>query len=420
MRRITLALVLLAGVAAMYGLQPVAAQTRQSHVVSDNPVNWTPHVEDGIVYAIAAVGDTVVVGGSFSRISEADGSGTAYQDNIFAFDRSTGKIDHSFHPSVDGPVYALAPGDANTVYAGGEFAQVNGSDQAGLTRLHLSDGSRTASSIPTTAEGGEVRTLGRGGDRLYVGGAFKTIGGQSRRALARVDTDTDRVDTGFNISIEQPRSGRLRVTKLAISPGGTRLVVDGTFTRVAGHDRDQIAMIDTGASPARVSGWYTRGYEGSCHTSTDTYLHGVDFAPDGSYFVVVTSGHRGTYGPMCDTAARFETASDGDQHPTWVNHTGGDSLYAVAITGAAVYVGGHQRWLDNPGGRDSAGPGAVSRPGIAAIDPDTGKALSWNPTRTRGIGVQCLLATPGALWVASDTDQLGHEHHGRIGAFPLG
>ena len=65
--------------------------------------------------------------------------------------------------------------------------------------------------------------------------------------------------------------------------------------------------------------------------------------------------------------------------------TGGDSLYAVAVTGAAVYVGGHQRYLDNPNGTttrprpDRGGP-----VGIGALNPLTGKALPWNPTRTRG------------------------------------
>ncbi|WP_449063368.1 hypothetical protein [Planomonospora algeriensis] len=102
-----------------------------------------------------------------------------------------------------------------------------------------------------------------------------------------------------------------------------------------------------------------------------------------------------------------------------MNHTGGDTLYSVAVTGAAVYVGGHQRWLDNPHGRDSAGPGAVARTGIGAIHPVTGKALRWNPTRTRGIGVKAFLAHRGGLLVGSDTTRLGREYHARIGMFPL-
>jgi hypothetical protein len=61
----------------------------------------------------------------------------------------------------------------------------------------------------------------------------------------------------------------------------------------------------------------------------------------------------------------------------------------------------------------------VSRPGIGTINPKTGKALPWNPTRKRGVGVRALVATVKGLYVGSDTDELGREYHGRIGMFPL-
>jgi hypothetical protein len=72
-----------------------------------------------------------------------------------------------------------------------------------------------------------------------------------------------------------------------------------------------------------------------------------------------------------------------------------------------VYVGGHQRWLDNPFGSNSCGTGCVPRPGIGAIDPTTGKALSWNPMRTRGVGAKELTLTAAGLWVGSDTGDGG-------------
>ena len=57
-------------------------------------------------------------------------------------------------------------------------------------------------------------------------------------------------------------------------------------------------------------------------------------------------------------------ATGPDQEPSWVDYTGGDSLYSTVVTDAAVYVGGHQRWLNNPSGRDLRGPGGVGRPGM--------------------------------------------------------
>ena len=152
-------------------------------------------------------------------------------------------------------------------------------------------------------------------------------------------------------------------------------------------------------------------------------MRDVDISSDGTYFVMVSTGYVPLPGQLgiavCDAAARFETAVPNPARPTWINYTGGDTLHSVVVTGAAVYVQGHNRWLNNPQGADSAGPGAVARRGIGAINPSTGLASNWNPGKTRGVGGMDLVATPQGLWVASDTEQIGGETHKRIAFFPL-
>ncbi|MEV7009645.1 hypothetical protein [Streptosporangium sp. NPDC051022] len=416
-----------------------AGTTKHDRVVSADPVDTTPHVLDGIVDAIALVGGTVVVGGSFDRVREARGTTVLERSNLFAYDLATGRILPGFEPYLDRPVRALAPGADGTVYAGGDFTEArtgtgddgpaNGAlaDTRGLVRLRLSDGSPVPG-FGARVRGGTVTTLAVQGSRLYAGGDFTGIGGARRTALARLDARTGAADPGFAIEPDRSRGRRVRVHAMALS--GDRLAVGGDFTTLGGLSRPQLGLVDTGGSsgngeggggtaPAKVADWRTATYAARCRDVFPGYIRGLDFAPDGSYFAVVTTG--GPEGPdkPCDSAARFETRARGEVRPTWVNHTGGDSLYAVAVTGAAVYVGGHQRWLDNPYGRDSAGPGAVARPGIGAIDPRTGKALKWNPTRERGIGVKAFLAHHGGLLVGSDTTRLGHEYHARVGMFPL-
>jgi hypothetical protein len=416
-RRVLSVAIATAAVTAGAAVPAAQADIAQSAVVSQNPVDWTPNVTDGTVRAIAVVGSKVVVGGNFDHVKNAGSSTTIARHNLFAFDAKTGKVDTKFVPKVDGTVYALQPGTSGTVYVGGSFTYTNDVGLGGLTKLNVADGKAVKGFNPRIGHG-LVFTLARRGSHVYVGGEFTMVGGKTHPPLARVDATTGK-DTGLNLSVTTPRSGALKVYRLAVDPADKHLVIDGTFTKVDGKRRYQIAMINTSGTPT-LSSWATERYATPCSSSFDTYMRGIDFAPDGSYFVVVTTGAPHGTSQLCDSAARWETNKTGaGQNPTWVNWTGGDTLLSVSVTGKAVYVGGHQRWMDNPQGHDSAGPGAVSRPGIAALNPNGGKALSWNPTRTRGHGVETLVATSSGLYVGSDTDELGHEYHGRIGEFPL-
>ena len=395
---------------------PALADEAQTKMVSANPVNYTPNALDGTVYAVAAVGNRIFVGGSFTKIRNAGSSATVNQKYLFAYDKTTGKIDSGFRPALNSAVYALSPGPSGTVFAGGLFSTVNGATNRGLVRLTAA-GKRTG----TFAIGsGHVRDLITRGNQLYVGGQFSSINGKARSRLARLDATTGAVSSVINFSFSDPiNGGALKVYDMALSPDGTKLVATGSFMKVNGSSRMQVAMFNTSGS---LSGWATSRYGPVCNNvSYDSYIRDVDFDPTGKYFVIVTTG--GPYGntTLCDSAARWDATKTGSgQRPVWVNWTGGDTLLSVSVTGVAVYVGGHQRWLDNPLGHDNPGPGAVSRPGIGALNPTTGKALSWNPTRTRGHGVETLDAYAGGLFVGSDTDELGHEYHGRLGMFPAG
>ncbi|MEU4239966.1 delta-60 repeat domain-containing protein [Actinoplanes sp. NPDC026619] len=418
MRRRTLAAVILVA-AAVACAHPAEADPAQSSVVSANPVDFTPHVLDGTVWSMALVGDTVVVGGAFTKVADSSRRHTYARKNLFAFGLNDGEI-RSFAPEVDGAVYSLATGGDTTVYAGGAFKSVNGTSQRGITRLYVGSGERV-SSFTATINWGDVRSLQARGSMLYAAGTFSAIGGGNREALARLNGTTGAVDTGFDAKLTAPGLSRTRVEHFDISPDGRRLVAVGALLRASGYDRTQIAMFDVSGPHAILLNWYTDAYKPACMKGFDTYLRQVKFAPDGSYFVVAATGRASSPTSLCDSAARFETIGNGRHNPTWVQRTGGDSLYAVAVTGSAVYLGGHQRYFDNPYGTDAKGPGpgAVARPGIGAVSTISGRALTWNPTRSRGVGVRCFLVVPHGLLVGSDTDQLGHEYHGRIGMFPL-
>jgi hypothetical protein len=419
MRRRLFAAAVLVLLASFSGASPAAADLAQPSVVSADPVDYTPHVLDGTVWTLALVGDTVVVGGSFTKVTDSARKQTYARKNVFAYGLKDGAI-RSFAPTVDGAVYALAAGPSNTVYLGGAFKTVNGTTQRGLARVSLTESSRI-STFGASINWGDVRALSVSRGYLYAAGTFSAINGTTRAALARMNPVSGAVDAGFDAKLSAPGLTRTRVEHFDISPDGTKLIAVGALLRSGTAERTQIAMFDVSGSAASLTGWYTDAYTAECMKGFDTYLRQVKFSPDGEYFVVAATGRASSPTKLCDSAARFETGGAGKHNPTWVQRTGGDSLYAVAVTGAAVYVGGHQRYLDNPYGSDAKGPGpgAVLRVGIGAVSPATGRALPWNPTRSRGVGVRAFLVTSGGLTVGSDTDKLGKEYHGRIGMFPI-
>ncbi len=218
---------------------------------------------------------------------------------------------------------------------------------------------------------------------------------------------------------------------LAISTNvqNTELTAVGNFTSVNGQTRSQIASFDiSGASSYALSPWFTNQFTQACQSNFETYVTDVEYAPNGNFFVVSTAGaFGGSTGSLagtsgCDVVARFETGGNSGPTPaSWTAYTGGDSTWTVEVTDNVVYVGGHQKFQNNPSGpANEAGGGAVSRPGIAALNTVNGIPFSWNPTRTRGVGVQDMLATPQGLYVGSDTDRIGaYEYHARIAMLPL-
>jgi len=411
----------------------------QPSLVSTNPVNYTPQLAGDTVvshpatYALEQSADgTVYVGGTFDSVLA--GGVTVVRPNFVAFNATTGALS-SLAPNVNGPVWAIRAYNGS-VYIGGEFTSVNGILAHGLAKIDAATG---VVDTGFKAPGGQVHDMQIVNGRVIVGGTFT-------KHLAALDPATG-VDHGY---INVPISGTCvnnaacgtagspatnqptDVYRFAVSSDGTRLVGIGNFT--APHPR--AFMVDLGATSATLDAWYYAPFAHSCilPKTYPAYLRDVDFSPDGSYFVVVATGYvvqgnnpalLGT--DVCDAAARFETNIPNQAKATWINYTGGDTLHSTSVTGAAVYVQGHNRWMDNAGGKDFCVPGCFGdpafgpgSPGIQALDPATGKAIrTWTAPKTRGVGGKDLLATNLGLWVGSDGKQISGETHQSLALLPL-
>jgi len=411
--------VLVLGLAGATVPSVAGASIALGSVVSENPANHTPHVigSGAAVHKFVQLGSVMYAGGSFSSVATAPGvtpSGTFTRNNIVAFNATTGVIT-SFSPNVNGTVWALAT-DGASLYVGGSFTSVNGVSRRGLAKLNPATGA-VDTAFNANLSGNVMDGVVLAG-RLIVNGTFT---GKIRAVNLATGANTGYINIPVSGTVAS-NAGPTEIYRIAVNPAGTRLVGVGNFTTVGGQSHWRAFMLNLGATSATMNPWNYPPLQNMCAASSlPDYMKDVDFSPDGSYFVFVSTGfvpQTGGIGrDLCDATARFETAISNPFRPTWINYTGGDTLHSVAASDV-VYVQGHQRWLDNPNGRDFAGPGAVSRPGIGAIDPVTGKATSWNPTKERGVGGKDLYVTVQGLWVGSDTSIIGGENHPKIALMP--
>lgn len=418
---------LTAGLIATFCSQTVASGALDPHpthpgLVSEAPSADTPNVLNGHVNAFAQVGDTMVVAGSFNEV-EAGGT-TYHRTNIFAFDVTTGAMDTSFAPDVRGEVYdVLISPDRSKVIAVGRFSSVRG--RTGTQRvvaLNLDNGSVYTDFDPPRFNKA-VRSIGRAHGRYYLTGDFSTADGMPRSGIASLNgkggltAHANPRITGVN------NGGATKVRTADISPDGTTMVILGNFAKVDGKPRQQVALLNLGRKRTTLNPWATSAFAPKCSPKFNSYMRDVAFAPNSRFFVVVTTGGRQgnqPNGKLCDSASRWNVVGKPGQQPAWIDYTGGDTLSAVIVDRQAVYVGGHQRWMNNSYGLDTAGPGAVERTGIAALDPANGMPYSWNPTRARGVGVAAFLITDTGLWVGSDTAIFNNQPRGRIAFLPAG
>ncbi len=177
---------------AVPGTTPVSAAVT-ADLVGTVPSAATPYVlDDGSgtasVQAIATVGNKVILGGTFGRVSDAGGPVRA-ASNLAIYSSATGLI--TVLPTVNGTVTSLLPGPkAGTVLVGGKFTRVNSTKVSNLALIRVSTGSVVTSFVAPTFNDA-VTDLALVGDHLLVGGKFRTVGGDDPH-VARLVVAHDR------------------------------------------------------------------------------------------------------------------------------------------------------------------------------------------------------------------------------------
>ena len=304
-------------------------------------LEWDAH-SNGIATPLAIQGNTVYVGGSYSHI------GGQPRNNIAALDALTGTAT-PWNPDADAGVWSVAVRRKH-IYAGGSFSRIGGQRRSLIAELDPETGQAT--DWNPDAHGSSrnlfVDAMAVHRDRLYVGGSFTSMGGQSRLGLAAFELRSGELttwDSQASAAYGSPDIGILRAE-------GHSIYVGGYFQSIGGKPRNYVAELDARTGAA------------------------TDWNPDPSnvvYGIAVTEGTiciGGTFKSMGmvprHNLAAFDLTTG--RVTDWNPSPDGAIVYALAVGRGRVYAGGHFTQI-----------GGQSRVAVAALDTLTGAATDWNP-----------------------------------------
>src|SRR6185503_816275 len=203
--------------------------------VSGAVLDWNPST-DGWVEDIAIAGDTIYVGGRFFR------AGGQTRACIAALDRLTGAATDwdpapSFNETPDRLQVSALEVQGGAIVAAGNFSQIGGEARVNIAAVDRASGRATAWESPEPRGGyPAVRALAMAGDTIYAGGQFRQVNGRPRYLLVPLDAVT-----GKPAAWDAGMDGQ-HVDAASATPD--LLVVGGLF-RTAGHvPREGIAAFD--------------------------------------------------------------------------------------------------------------------------------------------------------------------------------
>jgi hypothetical protein len=375
------------------GFATIAGKPRQYIAALDGTtgeaLDWDAHA-DGLVAPLAIHGNVLYVGGGFSHV------GGKARQNIAALDAKTGNAT-SWNPAADGWVSAVSLW-GKRVYAGGSFDHIGGKARTALAELDPETGLATDWNPILPVASSEVGAMDVHGGRLYFGGQFNGVDGESRHSLAAFD-----LRTGFLMDWNPPwRSVPNHVPIIyALKVDGRSIYVGGQFDHVGGKQRKYVAELDARTGEATdwdpdpnndiftigvsedqvlIGGWMKsvamvpRHHLAAFDLSTGRVK---DWNPNlDGVFVHALAVHRGRLyvggafwnagGEPRSMLAALDTLTGAatDWKPD-----ADDLVNAVLMRGDTVFVGGNFSHI-----------GGQARDYLAALDANTGAALPWNPS----------------------------------------
>jgi len=373
--RMRAALVLTAAaLAAPAALLPIQAQADTRPPSASTPPTVSTDVLptaqlNGVAWTQLVVGNTVFVGGSFSKAQPAgaaSGVATVTRNNMLAYTLTTGTLVSRFAPSFNGEVRGIAASaDGSTLYVAGAFTSVDGVAHSRLVAISASTGA-VVPSFKASANG-EAMAITRSGSRLYIGGHFTTLNGSTRpRAGA--------LTTAGALTSWAPKVADGEVRAIVVNPAATRVVLGGSFSGLNGNlnrPYQGSGMID--AATGRTNEPWPLGYIAWDHGQGSAIM---SLFSDGT--AVYGTGYVYNAGNQGNLEGAFSVSwSSGAVR--WIEDCHGDT-YSVAVLQNVAYTAGHAHFCGNIGGFPQATP-TVHHRGIAFTTAATG-VVQKNTTGT--------------------------------------
>jgi hypothetical protein len=270
--------------------------------------------------ALSADGTRLFVGGTFTNV------GGFTRNRLAAVDLATGKLDTKWSAGANSTVWALAI-SANGVYAGGDFTKIRTEARNHLAKLDATTGAPDPNWTPSADQispnkYGSVRALAFPEDqgRLYVGGYFQSISGQQTGNLVALHPTTGALDDGF-----RPNDSN-GIQSMDVSHG--RVFV-GTGDNLEGIE----AFDATTGQPA-----WRLGY--GAHTPPEGDVQAITVSQDGS--TVYAGGHFDKIAEYTRNRLVAVDAATGTVDAQWKTYVAGGNLgvWAVESYGPYLYAGG--------------------------------------------------------------------------------
>jgi hypothetical protein len=280
-------------------------------------LTWNPG-QNGAVYALAANGTDVYVGGAFNFLGTISRSRLGKISGI-----GTGVVDTNWNPNADvsfGCVVNALVTDGANLYVGGSFTNMGNQLRNSIAKLSLAgDGSADPDWNPNISSG-SVLALALSGSNLFVGGNFTNVGGLSLTNLAKIPTaGLGAADSDWN-----PGANNQVFT---IAAGNTNVYVGGLFTSVGGQTRRSLAKLDganTGAADPVWNPTIDNSVSALALRGTSLYAGGI----------FMTNGGLRRF-----RLTKLIAAGTGATDSAWAADCDG-MVYALACGNSALYVGG--------------------------------------------------------------------------------